>query len=122
EGGQPLVSPEVVVMANVPLREGGSDANVQVRGVSARALGVHDNVKIVEGRFLQAGLAEAVVGQGARRAYAGLDLGATVRLGAGQWTIVGVMDSQGSAFDSEVWADSGVLNGFYQRPPTVYQS
>jgi putative ABC transport system permease protein len=122
QDGQPLVSPEVVVMATVPLRETGTDANVQVRGVSPRALGVHDNVKIVAGRFLVPGVAEAVVGQGARRAYAGLDLGATVRLGAGQWTIVGVMDSHGTAFDSEVWADAGVLNGFYQRPPTVYSS
>lgn len=122
QDGRALVSPEVVVVASVPLRETGTDANVQVRGVSARALGVHDNVKIVEGRFLRSGLAEAVIGTGARRAYAGLDLGASVRLGAGEWTIVGVMDSHGSAFDSEVWADAGVLNGFYQRPPAVYQS
>jgi len=122
EHGQPLVTPEVVVIASVPLRDTGTDANVQVRGVSARVLGVRSNVTIVEGRFPNPGVAEAIVGLGARRAYAGLDLGSTVRLGAGQWTIVGVMDGHGSAFDSEVWADTAVLNGFYQRPPTVYQS
>ena len=48
----PLVSPEVVVIAALPLRATGTDANVQVRGVSARVLGVRDNVKLVEGRFL----------------------------------------------------------------------
>ena len=37
----------------------------------------------------------------------GLDLGATVRIGAGTWTIVGVFDGKGTAFDSEVWADAG---------------
>ena len=35
---------------------------------------------------------------------------------------MGVFDGQGTAFDSEVWADAATLNGFYQRPPNVYQS
>ena len=55
-------------------------------------------------------------------AYVGLDLGATVRIGAGTWTIVGVFDGKGTAFDSEVWADAAILNGFYQRPPNVFQT
>jgi putative ABC transport system permease protein len=121
-GGAPLVSPEVVVVAPIPLRETGTDANVSVRGVSPRVLGVRDNVKLVEGRFLQPGLAEAVVGKAAQHAYTGLDLGATVRIGAGTWTIVGVFDGKGTAFDSEVWADASVLDGFYQRPTNVFQS
>jgi len=118
----PLVSPEVVVIVALPLRETGTDANVQVRGVSQRVLGVRENVKVVEGRFLRPGLAEAVVGKGARAAYAGLDLGAEVRIGAGNWTIVGVFDGKGTAFDSEVWADANVLNGSYQRPTNIFQS
>ena len=122
KGAEPLISPEVVVIAALPMRGTGTDANVQVRGVSERVLAVRDNVKLVEGRFLKPGLAEVVIGKGARAAYQGLDLGATVKLGAGAWTIVGVFDGQGSAFDSEVWADAGVLNGFYQRPPSIYQS
>jgi putative ABC transport system permease protein len=122
DGDTPLVSPEVVVIASLPLRSTGTDANVQVRGVTPRVLGVRDNVKLVEGRFLKPGLAEAVVGRNARAAYAGLDLGATVRIGAGTWTIVGVFDGQGTAFDSEVWADSSVLAGFYQRPVNIFQS
>jgi putative ABC transport system permease protein len=118
----PLVSPEVVVIASIPLRATGTDANVQVRGVSPRVLGVRRQVKLAEGRFLRPGLAEAVVGRGARDAYAGLDLGATVRIGAGTWAVVGVFDGKGTAFDSEVWADASVLDGFYQRPTNVYQS
>jgi putative ABC transport system permease protein len=118
----PMVSAEVVVIAALPLRDTGTDANVQIRGVSPRVLGVRDNVKLVEGRFLQPGLAEAVVGKGARHAYAGLDLGSTVRIGAGNWTIVGVFDGKGSAFDSEVWADANVLNGFFQRPTNIFQA
>jgi putative ABC transport system permease protein len=118
----PLVSPEVVVIAALPLKKGDADANVQIRGVSPHVLEVRDNVRMVEGRFLRPGLAEAVVGKGALSAYQGLDLGSTVRIGAGTWTIVGVFDGKGTAFDSEVWADAGILNGFYQRPPSVFQS
>jgi len=120
--GKPLVSPEVVVIAALPMRGTDADANVQIRGVSPRVLEVRDNVRIVGGRFLTPGLAEAVVGKGARDAYVGLDLGSTVRIGAGTWTIVGVFDGHGTAFDSEVWADAAILNGFYQRPPNIYQS
>lgn len=121
-GSEPLVSPEIVVIAAVPLREGGTDANVQMRGVTARVLAVRENVKIVQGRPIRPGLAEMVIGQGARSAYAGLDLDRTVRIGAGTWTIVGVFDAGGSAFDSEVWGDASVMAGAYDRPQNVFQS
>jgi putative ABC transport system permease protein len=120
--GTALVSPEVVVIAAIPMRATGTDANVQVRGVTPRVLEVRDNVKIVEGRFIRPGVAEAVIGKGARDAYAGLEVGEDVELGAGTWKIVGMFDSQGSAFDSEVWADASVLNGNYDRPANLYQS
>ncbi|HZA34291.1 MAG TPA: FtsX-like permease family protein [Vicinamibacterales bacterium] len=121
-GTEPLVSAEVVVIANLPLRGGTGDANVQMRGVSERVLAVRDNVRVTAGRFLRPGLNEVVVGTNAGRAYAGLDLGASVRIGAGTWRVVGLFDAKGSAFDSEIWADTSVLNGAYQRPPGVFQS
>jgi putative ABC transport system permease protein len=122
DGAVPLVSPEVVVIAAIPLRQTGTDANVSVRGVQPRVLQVHRQIRIVEGRFLTPGIAEAIVGRGAQNAYAGLDLGATVKIGAGTWTIVGVFDGKGTAFDSEVWADANVLDGFYKRPTNIFQS
>ncbi len=122
DGTTALVSPEVVVIANIPMRATGTDANVQVRGVTPRVLQVRDNVRIVEGRFIRPGVAEAVIGKGAHDAYAGLEVGATVALGAGNWEIVGMFDSNGSAFDSEIWADASVLNGNYDRDPNIYQS
>jgi len=122
-GSDPLVSAEVVVIAALPLRgEPESDANVQMRGVSPRVLAVRDNVRITEGRFLRPGLYEIVVGKNAALAYEGLDVGSTVRIGPGRWSVVGILDSDGSAFDSEIWADADVLNGNYQRPAGVFQS
>lgn len=118
----PLVSAEVVVIAAFPLAKTGTDANAQVRGVSPRALEVRDNVRLVEGRFFRPGLTELVVGRNAQRSYAGFDLGATVRFGGGVWTVVGVIDAGGSAFDSEIWCDATVLSQVYKRPENVFQS
>lgn len=121
----PLVSAEIVVIVALPLRAEraeGAEANVQVRGIGARALDVHQGVRVVEGRMLTPGTAEVVVGRYARGSYAGLEPGATVRLGGTPFRIVGVLDGGGSAFDSEIWADAAVLGPAYQRPRGYYQS
>jgi putative ABC transport system permease protein len=117
-----LVSPEIVVIAALPLLTTGTDANVQVRGVTTRALAVHENVRVVQGRFFKPGLHELVVGSEATRSYRGLALGDTLRLGGSTFTVVGVLDGGGSAFDSEVWCDADVLGPTYQRPRGIYQS
>ena len=121
-GAGPLVSPEVVVVAAFPLKRSGTDANVQVRGVSPKVLSVRDSVRVIAGRFFQPGLAELVVGRNVGRSYVGFDLGKTVRLGGGTWTVVGVVDGGGSAFDSELWCDANVLNQVFQRPQNIFQS
>jgi putative ABC transport system permease protein len=118
----PLVSAEVVVVAALPLRKSGTDANVQLRGVAARALEVHGGVRVVEGRFLRPGLYELVVGKSARESYRGLDLGGEVVVGGSPWRVVGVFDAGGSSFDSEVWGDADLVNQVYQRPAGIHQS
>jgi putative ABC transport system permease protein len=120
--GGPLVTPEVVVIAPFPLISTGTDANVQVRGVSARVLEVRNKIKIIEGTFFHPGLAELVVGRNVGHTYAGLNIGDSVRFGGGTWRVVGVFDAGGSAFDSEVWCDAGVLNQIYHRPENIFQS
>ncbi|MEN6310144.1 MAG: ABC transporter permease [Acidobacteriota bacterium] len=118
----PRVSPEVVVIAAFPLKKTGTDANVQIRGVSPRVLEIRDKVRITRGRMFEAGLNELVAGRNVAGTYAGLDLGQTVKFGGGTWTVVGLFDAGGSAFDSELWGDSLVLNQVYKRPQNVFQS
>jgi len=122
EGAGPLASREVVVIAALPLKRTGTDANVQVRGVSAKVLAVRDSVRVVAGRFFQAGLNELIVGRNVAASYEGFDLGGTVRFGGAVWSVVGVFDAGGSAFDSEVWCDGSVLNQVYLRPRNLFQS
>ena len=118
----PLVTSEVVVVAPFPLRATGTDANAQIRGVSANVLTVRKNVKIVQGRMFQPGLAELIVGKNASSSYSGLTLGNTVNFGGGHWQVVGIFDAGGSAFDSEVWCDARVLDDVYKRPSNIFQS
>jgi putative ABC transport system permease protein len=118
----PLVSPEVVVIAPFPLKATGTPANVQVRGVSPRALEVRPTIRIDQGRFLNPGLNELFVGKNALKTYVGLDLGSTVKFNGGTWTVVGIFDSDGSSFDSEIWCDAVILDQIYQRPVNIYQS
>jgi ABC-type antimicrobial peptide transport system permease subunit len=106
--GNPMISPELVVQPFFATSEGGRE-NVLVRGVEPMALLVHDEVKLSEGRMFNASSGEAVVGRGVSRRYAGASLGSKLKFGRGTWTVVGILESGGSSFESEVWVDAREL-------------
>jgi putative ABC transport system permease protein len=118
----PLVNPEVVLVAPIPLISTGTDANVEVRGVSKNVLDIRKNITIVQGRMFTPGLNEIVVGKNANASYAGLTLGNTISLGSVRWKIVGIFDAGGSAFDSDIWGDAHLIGPAYNRPDTYFQS
>jgi putative ABC transport system permease protein len=118
----PLITPEVVLVAPIPLISTGTDANVEIRGVSKNVLEIRKNIKIVQGRMFTPGLYEIVVGKNANASYAGLTLGNTISLGSVRWKIVGIFDAGGSSFDSDVWGDAHLIGPAYNRPDTFFQS
>lgn len=118
----PLITPEVVLVAPIPLISTGTDANVEVRGVSKNVLEIRKNIKIVQGRMFMPGLYEIVVGKNANASYAGLTLGNTISLGSARWKIVGIFDAGGSSFDSDIWGDAHLIGPAYNRPDTYFQS
>jgi putative ABC transport system permease protein len=118
----PLVTQEVVGVVPFPLISTGTDANVQVRGVSPNVLQIRNFVKIAEGQMFQSGLTQLIVGKNASKTYSGLTIGNTVSFGGGHWQVVGIFDAGGSAFDSEVWCDAKILNQVLQRPANIFQS
>src|SRR5260370_9534904 len=79
--GGPLLTSEAVLMAPIPLISTGTDANVELRGVSAIVFAIRRNIKIIEGRMFQPGLAELIVGKTARSTYSGLTLASEIGLG-----------------------------------------
>jgi putative ABC transport system permease protein len=118
----PLLTSEAVLMAPIPLLSTGTDANVELRGVSPNVFSIRRNIKITQGRMFRPGLAELIVGKNATATYSGLTVGKTIGLGTVRWQVVGVFDAGGSSFDSEVWGDAHLLNGAYKRPDTLSQS
>jgi putative ABC transport system permease protein len=111
----PLTSAELFVIINLPKRSTGTDANVPFRGVSKATFGVRDDVKIIEGRRFELGKNEIIVGAGAARAFAGLNVGEKLRLGQNEWQVVGVFTGGGGAAESEMWTDAAVLQPAYHR-------
>ncbi len=118
----PLVTQEVVGVVPIPLISTGTDANVQVRGVSPNVLEIRPTVKMAQGEMFQAGRTQLVVGKNASTTYAGLKVGNKVNFGGGQWDVAGIFDAGGSSFDSEVWCDAHVLNDILKRPSNIFQS
>lgn len=116
--GQPIASPELVVVASLPKRSNGLDANVEIRGVGERAWELRPNVKILAGRKFQPGLRELIAGKSAVGQFKNTDIGSTLKLNGQLWTLVGEFDS-GDSHNSELWGDRAVVGSTYRRGNSV---
>jgi putative ABC transport system permease protein len=112
--GRPIASAEVVVVASVPKRGTGTDANLEVRGIGPAAWALRPQVRVLEGRRFEPGLRELIVGQGALRQFSGLEIGESLELNNQEWRIVGVFAS-GDTHESEVWGDAESIAAAYRR-------
>jgi putative ABC transport system permease protein len=117
----PLSSAELFVIINLPKRSTGTDANVPLRGVERAALAVRDKVEITAGRMFEWGRNEVLVGRGAAREFAGLEVGAKMKVGRQEWPVVGIFSANGGVAESEIWTDATVLQAAYNRGES-YQS
>ena len=113
--GQPLASWEWVVVMGLPRASDGQPANVTLRAVTQRAFEVRGGVTVVEGRPFTPGLDEVIVGRKLLSRIAGLQLGGTVKYQQKQFRIVGLFESKGGAFESEIWGDYDTLGAIFQR-------
>jgi putative ABC transport system permease protein len=113
--GQPLASPEIVIVANLPKRIDGQPTNVTIRGVTPRAFEVRSGIRITQGRNFTPALNEVIVGERIPERFRGLDLGKTVKIQKRDWVVVGVFAADGGAFESEIWGDFDVMGPAFQR-------
>lgn len=115
--GQALGTSDVVVVASLD-KEGGEGfvSNVLVRGVLPAALLVRPEVRIIDGRPAQPGTDEVIVGKGIRGNFKGTELGASFDIKKNRPVkVVGVFESGGSSFESEVWADIETVRNSFGR-------
>ena len=112
--GAPMVSKETVVLINLVKRGSAKPSNVVIRGVGEQGLALR-NVRLTEGRMFRPGTSEIVAGASIARQFVGAGIGETLRFGQREWTVVGVFDSGGTGYDSEVWGDVEQLMQAFRR-------
>ena len=144
EAGQPLSSRETYFVVNQPIaaRPGLRPQYrfVQVRGIEdpIQSARVHDLHLVPDSVWFSAAgveelpsasgkgtigrqLVQAVLGQGIARQlgydqfYKALQKGDIFELGPRLWLVVGVMDSAGSIFDSEIWAKRELVGPMFGK-------
>src|SRR5690349_9356950 len=103
--GEPMASGEWVVVIVLPRKDGTGEVNVTVRGMMPDGLELRPNAKLVEGRWFTFGAQEVVLSRSIQRRFRKTAVGDTLDIGKGHWKVVGVFDSGGSAYDSEIWTD-----------------
>jgi putative ABC transport system permease protein len=112
DDGRPLAVPEVYVLTDISKRGDPTRApsNAVVRGTSPDVFMVRPEARIVAGRMFEPGKREVVVGRGAHAEYEGLEVGGSVEVRDGPWTVVGVFESAGDVHESELWVDAAALH------------
>jgi len=113
--GQPIASGEWVVVVVLPRKDGTGDVNVTVRGMMPAGLTLRPNTKLVEGRWFTPGQREVVVGKSIHSRFSGANVGDSMDFAKGQWKVVGVFDSGGTAYDSEIWGDVNQVAADFNR-------
>jgi ABC-type antimicrobial peptide transport system permease subunit len=116
-----LAGRESIILIGLKKKSTSSLANVTLRGVTPRiSLALRPQVRIIQGRPFQAGTSEVVLGKSIAQRFAIGGLGQMIQFGNRSWTVVGILDAGGAAFDSEVWMDVDILMTAFRRP--VYSS
>lgn len=115
DGHTAVASAELYVIIDIPKLGTNSPANVPMRGVEPTAPVVRDEFSIIEGRMMQFGTNEVVVGRGAKANFQGMTVGNTIHSGQDTWQVVGVFETDGSIAETEIWCDAKVLQGAYRR-------
>ncbi len=105
--GQVMLTEESVAHLMLPrLNEQNGYSTLQVRGVSANVFELRPEARIIAGRPIQPGTEEALVGKAVAGRFPGLRIGEKIDFSAStKPTVVGIFETNGSAYESEIWAD-----------------
>jgi putative ABC transport system permease protein len=113
--GQPLFSADLVVIMNLPRRDGAGEANVTMRGITPLGKELRPQVTLANGRWFTPGKREAMVSVKMAKRFANTDPGQTFKTGGSVLTVVGWFDGGDTAFDSEMWMDADEARSVFDR-------
>jgi len=115
EGDTPLATAEIITLIYKARKGMTQGSNVTVRGVGPMSFKLRSGFAIAAGRTFQPGLAEAVVSKRIAERFQGLGIGDRFKVQTTEYTVVGLFDSGGKAFESEIWVDLNSLAGATKR-------
>ncbi|MBK8233937.1 MAG: ABC transporter permease [Deltaproteobacteria bacterium] len=121
DDGAPMVLPEAVVVLFQDLSNGKGKSNVTLRGVPlGEVQQFRPEVKVVQGKLAAAGSDEVIVGTKLVGRFKGLEVGQSLELRKNRAVkVVGVFESDGSSFESEVWGDLDYVRQSFGREGVV---
>ena len=121
ENDEPWASGEIVVVINHERIAGeGETSNIVIRGTADRGFQMRPEVRVVEGRRFAKGVRELIVSRSLSRRFKDMGLGDTLPIAQNEWTVVGIFDAGGTAYDSEIWGDYDEIALTWNRP--IYTS
>lgn len=115
EGDEPLVAPETLTLIYKPRKGMTQGSNVSIRGIGAMSHKLRSGFQLVAGRMFQPGLTEAVVAKRISERFQGLDIGDKFKVQTTDYTVVGLFEAGGKAFESEIWVDGKSLQSSMNR-------
>ena len=115
ENDKPLATAEIVTLIYKARKGMSQGSNVTVRGVGPMSFKLRSGFNIVAGKQFQPGLPEAVVSKRIAERFQGLDVGDKFKIQTTEYTVVGLFDSAGKAFESEIWVDINSLASTTKR-------
>jgi putative ABC transport system permease protein len=118
EGDKPLATAEIITLIYKARKGMTQGSNVTVRGVGPMSFKLRSGFQTIAGRVFQPGLTEAVVSKRIAERFQGLDIGDKFRIQTTDYTVVGLFDSAGKAFESEIWVDINALASTTKREGT----
>ncbi|MGH9930888.1 MAG: ABC transporter permease [Pyrinomonadaceae bacterium] len=115
EGDQPLAAPELLTLIYKARKGMSQGANVTIRGVGPMSNKLRSGYQTVAGRMFQAGMTEAIVSRRIAERFQGFDIGDKFRVQTTDYTVVGLFEAGGKAFESEIWVDVNSLQSTTKR-------
>jgi len=116
---EPMASPEILTVVNLPSVDSPTGMNLTVRAMSQVGVEMRGAKIQPGGRWFQSGQREIVVGKSVAKRYPNAQPGKRVRFGRGEWEVVGVFDAGDSAFNGEIWGELNQIGADFNRQDTV---
>jgi len=107
----PLATGELVVVLALSRKDNPNEvSNVQVRGIPDATRLVRPEARLVAGRFPNPGTDEVIIGRSIVGRFRDMEIGEKFELKRNRpVTVVGVFETAGSSFESEIWSGLDTL-------------